>query len=427
MNQSKTDSLQLAYEGSVKRVYSSPDQSDRLWFEFTDDYSVFDWGKMPDTIAHKGRALALMGGYFFNRLAEKDFWKSLPASKHLRSLDQTWLKDRWSHAVFQKLEKDGVPTHFKGLAQNSATVTDYKSAAASAAPVLMEVSKASVFRPEPHNITGNTIYFYNNDVNAACRLIPLEIVFRFGMPAGSSLIERLEKDPSYVHTLGLKEIPEPNSFFPHPVIELYTKLEPKDRLLSYQEAALMADLDGKTFEAMIELATDIALGLFVIFAERSIELWDGKVEMILDNGVPVLADSIGPDELRLIHQGAHLSKEMIRQIYRGSVWETAIKDAQTRAKILPNKGWKHICKVDLGAAPEPLAPADKQMVDRLYGVIANHIIGEAVFADHPTLEEYVKSMPVKAATKQHPTDKAASTNSSEHQSSKEASAGSRKK
>lgn len=432
VNSTKPESLQLAYEGSVKRVYNSPDQSNTLWFEFTDDYSVFDWGKMPDTIAHKGRALALMGGYFFKRLAEKEFWKALPSSPQLRNLDQNWLKERWNHAVYARLLNAGVPTHFKSLAQASAPVTDYKTAAARPEAVLMEVLKAAVFRPEPRNITGNTIYFYDNDVSVSPRLIPLEIVFRFGMPAGSSLIERLDKDPSYVHVLGLKECPQPNSFFPHPVIELYTKLEPKDRLLSYQEAALMADLDGETFEEMIELATDIALGLYVIFAERSIELWDGKVEMILADGKPVLADSIGPDELRLIHQGGHLSKEMIRQIYRGSVWESAIKDAQTRAKILPNKGWKHICKVDLGAAPEPLSAADKKIVDELYGVIANHVIGEPVFANHPSLEEYVRSMPTRAATtaavQSTSSHQASNTEASNTEaSSTEASAGARKK
>ncbi len=395
MNLTKPESLQLAYEGSVKRVYSSPDQAETLWFEFTDDYSVFDWGKMPDTIAQKGRALALMGAYFFERLSKQEFWQNLSSSSYLQSFDQTWLKERWNHDVFQNLSKSGAPTHFKSLTQASAPVTDFKAAASRPEPVLMEVLKADVFRPEPRNITGNTIYFYNNDLTACRRLIPLEIVFRFGMPAGSSLIERLEKEPSYVNTLGLTEHPKPNAFFAHPVIELYTKLEPKDRLLSYQEAALMAGLNSKTFEDMIELATDIALGLFVIFAERSIELWDGKVEMILADGMPVLADSIGPDELRLIHKGCHLSKEMIRQIYRGSIWETTIKEAQTRAKILPNKGWKQICKEDLGAAPEPLAPADKQIVDSLYGVIANHVIGEAVFANHPSLDQYVSSMPAK--------------------------------
>ncbi len=167
MNLTKPESLQLAYEGSVKRVYSSPEQAETLWFEFTDDYSVFDWGKMPDTIEHKGRALALMGGYFFDRLSKKEFWQNLSSSSHLQNFDQTWLKERWNHGVFQDLLKNGVPTHFKSLAQASAPVTDYKTAASRPEPVLMEVLKADVFRPEPRNITGNTIYFYNNDLTAS--------------------------------------------------------------------------------------------------------------------------------------------------------------------------------------------------------------------------------------------------------------------
>jgi phosphoribosylaminoimidazole-succinocarboxamide synthase len=395
VNSIKPESLQLAYEGSVKRVWSSPGQADTLWFEFTDDYSVFDWGKMPDTIAHKGRALALMGAYFFDRLSKKEFWEMLPSSLHLQLFDHAWLQQRWSHAVFNGLSNEGAQTHFRSLAQGAEHVSDLKKAATDPEPVLMEVLKAEVFRPEARNITGNTIYFYKNDLTASRRLIPLEIVFRFGLPAGSSLVERLAKDPNYARTLGLKRQPQPNSFFEHPVIELYTKLEAKDRLLSYQEAALMAGLDGKTFENMIELATDVALGLFVMFADRSIELWDGKVEMILVDGQPMLADSIGPDELRLMHKGCHLSKELIRQIYRGSRWENAIKEAQTRALNLPNKGWKHICKEELGAAPEPLSPTDKVLVDQLYGVITNHLIRSEIFSKHPSLDEYIKSMPPK--------------------------------
>jgi phosphoribosylaminoimidazole-succinocarboxamide synthase len=391
----RPESLQLAYEGSVKRVWSSPEQADILWFEFTDDYSVFDWGKMPDTIAHKGRALALMGAYFFDRLSKKEFWEMLPTSLNLQVFDHAWLQERWQHPVFKGLSNEGAATHFRSLVQGSEHVADLKKAAMDAEPVLMEVLKADVFRPVPRNITGNTIYFYNNDLTAGRRLIPLEIVFRFGLPAGSSLIDRLAKDPNYARTLGLKNQPKPNSFFEHPVIELYTKLEPKDRLLTYQEAALMAGLDGQTFENMIELATDIALGLFVMFSDRSIELWDGKVEMILVDGQPVLADSIGPDELRLIHKGCQLSKEMIRQIYRGSVWETSIKEAQTRAQILPNQGWKHICKEELGAAPQPLSPPDKRLVDQLYGVLVNHLIRSQIFPGHPSLDEYISSMPPK--------------------------------
>ena len=40
-------------------------------FHFSDRYSVFDWGEMPDLIEGKGQALCLMGAYCFEKLEEK--------------------------------------------------------------------------------------------------------------------------------------------------------------------------------------------------------------------------------------------------------------------------------------------------------------------------------------------------------------------
>lgn len=40
-------------------------------FVFSDRYSVFDWGEMPDLIEGKGEALCMMGAYCFERLEEK--------------------------------------------------------------------------------------------------------------------------------------------------------------------------------------------------------------------------------------------------------------------------------------------------------------------------------------------------------------------
>ncbi len=51
-------------------------------FLFSDRYSVFDWGEMPDHIDGKGAALCLMGAY-----------------------------------CFEQLEKIGVKTHYKGLVE----------------------------------------------------------------------------------------------------------------------------------------------------------------------------------------------------------------------------------------------------------------------------------------------------------------------
>ncbi len=47
-------------------------------FRFSDRYSVFDWGEMPDRIGCKGEALCLMGAYCFEKLEEAGVQESLP-------------------------------------------------------------------------------------------------------------------------------------------------------------------------------------------------------------------------------------------------------------------------------------------------------------------------------------------------------------
>src|SRR3989338_889413 len=40
-------------------------------FNFSDRYSVFDWGEMPDHIKNKGQALAVMSAFNFEKLEER--------------------------------------------------------------------------------------------------------------------------------------------------------------------------------------------------------------------------------------------------------------------------------------------------------------------------------------------------------------------
>jgi phosphoribosylaminoimidazole-succinocarboxamide synthase len=133
------------------------------------------------------------------------------------------------------------------------------------------------------------------------------------------------------------------------------------------------------------------MGLYAIFSECGIELWDGKFEFITDGEDILLADSIGPDELRLLYKGKHLSKEMLRQIYRGGDWEKAVKEAK---KLAASGGdWKQICKEQLKQEPKHL-PADiKRCVDSLYPMLANVIAGMTLFKDQPSLDQFVESMP----------------------------------
>ncbi len=414
--QKNPSELELIYEGSVKRVFKTNEKPDRLYFHFTDDYSVFDWGKMPDTIENKGRALAKMGAFFFDQLGAADIFQRLKGNRHLQRFEKSFLDARFKHPVFDGVcgvVNFGLPHHFKGLIEESQD----QSLAASlmGAYPLMEVLTARVERPELHQIDGQPTYFYPHTQAQAPaqmtgrRLVPLEIVFRFGMPAGSSLKERLDKNPDYARQLGLKTQPKEGDWLERPVLEFFTKLEPKDRLLSTQEAAHISGLNSFEFEYLTEMSFQAALALYVLFAEKGIELWDGKFEMIIDygahkdaestgtstGGILLLADSVGPDELRLIYKGVHLSKEMIRRIYRGTAWEESLKKAQLMAKGRGVADWKGIAITELKSSPDRLSGDEKAAIDKLYGTLANHLIGASVFEKHPTLDEFVDNLPSK--------------------------------
>ncbi len=392
--------LKLDYQGSVKNVLSSTLDNAHLWFQFTDDYSVFDWGKMPDTITNKGKSLAVIGTYFFKKLADKNFWSELPNSPHLKKFDSNFLATRWQHYIFagpSGLNQKGLSSHFVDLVssnQESLSLSNNMFAQAENADPLMKVVKADVRRPIKQTLFGQDLYFYDlsNNTNTSRRLVPLEIVFRFGMSKGSSLIKRLLENPDYGHILGLAITPVAEQWFDRPIIEFFTKLEPKDRLLSWQEATHISGLNPKRFEELVELSLDIALSLHHIFAEKDLQLWDGKFEFILDNDHLSLADSIGPDELRLIYQNKQLSKELVRQYYRDTSWAKAMQKAQEIAKLEAGRNWKEICKQDLNESPAPLSPPVKAILSNLYGMLANHLTEEKIFPQQPTLKDFVDQL-----------------------------------
>lgn len=395
---------ELLYEGSVKRVYQCPDAEDSLLFEFSDDYSVFDWGKMPDCIENKGKALTLIGSWFFEILSKPSFWNEAATSKIWKEkFSADYIEPLLSSSAFQKLSAEGLKTHFLGLvdAKEPSLLLDLEKAACFGSKIAMKVKKALVERPESFSALGQKLFHYPNrrqerqkqekekekEKSSQCsgtgRLIALELVFRFGMPEGSSLKERLEKDPAYARLLGLNEVPRPGEFFDRCVLEFFTKLEPKDRLLSAQEAVLISGLEPAQFSELCLLTQLIALGLYYAFAQKGIELWDGKLEFVLSDASAsaeiVLADSIGPDELRLIYKGIHLSKEMIRQVYRGSNWEKNLKEAQDLARKQGRLDWKEICQKELNSTPERLPADAKAVIDRLYPTLANVLSGKPLF------------------------------------------------
>lgn len=387
---------ELIYQGSVKNVFKDLNDSNIHYFAFTDDYSVFDWGKMPDKISEKGKSLSILGGVLFSRLSEPEIWRQLATKSTFEKFHPEWTDRLFHSRTYQTLCQTGLKHHFSGWVNDLGENVSFAQLATLSKAPLMKVRSIQVNRPASFLVDHHTLYRYTPSVSPEQPLlIPLEVVFRFGMPEGSSLQQRLDKNPDYFAELGLLQSPGPDTMFERPVLEFFTKLEPKDRFLTVQEAFLISELTGDEFRTLYELTLLLSLWLYQAFAERGIKLWDGKFEFAWTPEGLMLVDSIGPDELRLKYQGIQLSKEVIRQFYRGSAWEKAVKKAKNMALYLAGSDWKTICRDDLGESPNPLLPQQKHLVDNLYGALINYFLDASVIPTAMSFDEVISALKKK--------------------------------
>lgn len=313
----------LIYQGSVKDLYA---EGDELVFAYSDRYSVYDWGEMPDAIPHKGAALASLTASFFEYLQAQGV-----ASHYLR---QT-AADRVAVRPVQVLRPPWQGDHY-----------DYSAYAA---------------RPR-HT------------------LVPLEVIFRRRLALGNSLQRRLAADPAYLQDLGLSAPPTPDAVFDPPLIELSTKLENTDRYLKRSELAALDLLSDAELAGLQQQTRHIADRLHALLEPLGIALWDGKVEFAWAGGAwprreLLLVDSVGPDELRLTYQGLPLSKEFLRQIHAGTPWLRAVEQAKALAQERQLRDWKSICINELGQQPRPLSAPQLAVASLLYQALANAVAG----------------------------------------------------
>lgn len=305
------------YQGSVKDIYQ--DDLKNLYFKFSDRYSIYDWGEMPDLIPNKGKALAAMSSSFFHFI---DFNK--------------------------------INHHYLETTKGS----DY-----------IKVQKVDVLRPE---VIGGQYDYSTYAKRPTNTLVPLEVIFRLGLPEGSSFFKRAN-DKNYLETLGVDSVPAQGEFFSKPIVEFSTKLEPLDRYLSYTEARHISGMTEVEFNDLKELTTDLALKLNNLFKRMDLELWDGKFEFafqIDDSGRRSfkLVDSIGLDELRVLKDGAHLSKEILRQYYQKTAWIEQL----TPYKAKFGDDWKKKM-VEAKLTPAKLDPEFLGLVSEMYTSFAQDL------------------------------------------------------
>jgi phosphoribosylaminoimidazole-succinocarboxamide synthase len=225
-------------------------------FEYTDNYTVFHYGRMPDLIPGKGEEICRMA--VFN---------------------------------FTMLEAAGVPTHFRRFI----------------APNRIEFDLARAPDPgtgPPTPGTGNY-------------LIPVQVIFRNELPQGSSVHRRIATGALTAAEAGLRGVPAAGEKLDHPLIEYATTRDDVNRFIGGPEVQRLAGLSDEQFQAMRETTIKVNEVLTRHARELGLSHCDGKVEyLVSDEARLVLADSPGtPDESRLMFNGVHCGKQVIRNWY----------------------------------------------------------------------------------------------------------------
>ena len=315
-------------------------------FLFSDRYSVFDWGEMPDHIDGKGAALCLMGAY-----------------------------------CFEQLEKLGVKTHYRGLVDakgKAVKVSELKEPSS-----VMEVALVNVYRPKTSVVNGKLVHDYSAYTPKLKNcLIPLEIIYRNGLPEGSSIFKRLIQGKITLQDLGLDHFPTPGETLAQPIFDVSTKLEETDRYVTWAEAQKIAGLTDAELADVKAVLSKADQTISAVAFHAGLKNEDGKIELAFDDKrALIVVDVIGTlDECRFTYAGVHVSKEIARQFYKKTSWYRDLEQAKRTAEAKGIQDWKALCK----SQPPKLDPKLKKIISDMYKATANEMTNRKMF-DAPKL------------------------------------------
>lgn len=388
--------ISTLYRGSVKNLLGpvSSGGIPALVFEYSDAYSVFDWGRMPDLLPGKGHALAVMAADLFEKLGNGSTWTEFSKTPEALALRKANRFGSAFNEIGEVLKVSGLKTHYLGVPAGVTGDAEIKAIPLSdfgkPTPTLL-VKQVSSVKPEFCSILGRMVPDYlATRSSPPPRLIPLEVVFRFSLPPGSSLLDRVAKHPDYLATIGYGDLPiQPGVKWDFPVLELFTKLETTDRVVPLPEALAISGVSAAQLQEVLLKTAWVGGYLKAICQRRGLELADGKLEWAIDaDGSILLVDAIGPDELRILKDGVQLSKEFLRTFYRHTPWYQALEQAKQQAKKQGVAEWKKL----LSAGPPHLPENYMAVAAQLYKVLTHEITGRRWFSDAWSLDQVVSEL-----------------------------------
>ncbi|MEI8068142.1 MAG: phosphoribosylaminoimidazolesuccinocarboxamide synthase [Candidatus Shapirobacteria bacterium] len=317
-------------------------------FKFSDRFSVFDWGEMPDLIDEKGKALTIQGALFF-----------------------------------EEARKLGIRSHYLGLINEKGhpcflSSLDYPSDT-------MRVALVNVIEP----VFKDGVYDYSEYKKVFRNyLLPGEFIYVNEISPNSSILRDINSGKLAYQKLGLDEPPVAGQVLPKPYLYVTTKLESKDRRIDEWED--FAEMAGISMENVDELK-DVLMKANEVISSITDKIGmvnkDGKIEMAVDDAGEFMIVDVACtlDECRFAYNGVQVSKDILRDFYKTTEWKEDIERAKKLAEETKNPDWKSLCTLEPESLPEDLL----EVVSDIYMATSNAmnyaINGKELF-EAPSLE-----------------------------------------
>lgn len=321
----------ILYRGETKNLRGKPGEGPYI-IEFSDRYSVFGWGEMPDALQGKAEGLAFLAWFFFDHLGKPESWQ-----------DNAIFTGINGGARLQRLAAEGLSHHMIGLAGGDLR------------PLSLDreiLSPSKQLLVKPLSYPDDAV----RDDQAADRVLPFTANFTFD---GDKLAVA------------------------------YADLEDGD-ILSHASAIAKGKLSAAELDELELLAKLVALRLRATCKQVGADLAEGRLHFAVMGAAGaaprdfMLVDSLGPDELRMYIGATELSQDVLRQAYYGSNWIAAVSKAKAMAEERGERDWKRICQEELKAHPPLLSPIVKEKATMVYKSLAREFCqrhyGKPVFS-----------------------------------------------
>ena len=387
--QIKFDTANPYYRGSVQTLYSVVDDPGSLVSETSLGGSVFDVGTIFD-IAGSDTARAGFRHLVYTSLMNADGWADM----------DEYIKDKWGQDYFsnwpdmaemlEQVKKTGLRTHHQGMVTPDGTV--YSDSFPSELSNLTMIKKYTIHKPDPLTFMGAHLYDYEKYYGNDQFVIPLEVIVRFGVTSGSSILRKYNAmgdagKKAYLSELGLSGDMAPWQTFAAPLTDLTTKYEPEDRAMTKQEALLVSGIGGEKFKEVLTRGILAAFMVHRIFNRMGLNLWDLKWELAKDGDDLAFVDTLDTDSVRATlvsevdgHEYiVNFNKQVMRDYYIciHDDWYAAVNETKKEAAVSGEK-FTDILKAGQDAGKYPQTPVvDPAFMDlqvEKYGLIAAFIM-----------------------------------------------------